>query len=879
MVPMSGDLLHTKLFVPRLRPFLVPRPQLTQKLNQGLSGKLTLVSAPAGFGKTTLVNEWVLASDMATVWLSLDEEDSDPVRFLRYVIAGLQTIQAGFGEEIMHLFAQTPTPSVKTAVTSLINEMSAMPDRIIFVLDDYHLIRSETIHETLAYLLERQLPQLHLVITTREDPPLPLPRWRARGELTEIRERDLKFTTTETTTLLNDTLGLNLTTEQIEKLGRKTEGWVSGLQLAALALREQPDVDQFVNAFAGSNRFILDYLIEEVFRQQPADVRAFLLQTAVLEQLTAPLCNAVMATDGNSQAMLERLEKANLFIIALDEQRQWFRYHHLFGDLLRQRLRLELGETAVFHQRAARWHEQHGFQRRAVNHYLKAADWEQAAALIRANNDTLQKRGENTTFLRWMQSLPDEVIQADPALCLDYTWALALNGQPDEADIFLQLAEKAFQENPAQYGAVLSAKIHLARIRHDLPQTITLSQQAYSLIQPTDYKPRGALSLNLGIAHWQNGQIADAEAALTAAQESAKLGQNHYIELLAIGFYGMAQAAQGHLHQAASLLEAALTQGDELPASAMPHMVLGAVYYEWNRLEEARSHVQSAIDLAVRSSNSELICSAYRQWALLQLAEGNHIAAQVALTQAETAAGNNPPPRTQARNKAAAVILALAQQNLELAQRCMEEMQSAAAASLFYAPLLLAPARLALAQGDKAAAAAHLAAEYDKADQAGWRYGQIEIRLLQALAAADGDDGLMFLTDALTMAQSAKFLRIFLDKGTALVPLLHMAASKQVFPEYARTLLTLFGGTVPIIPTPATPEQDDSGLVEALSEREIEVLQLLADGRTNKEIAQAMFVSINTVKSHLKTIYGKLNVRSRREAVSRARFLHLIPSK
>lgn len=875
---MAEPLLQTKLFVPQLRPSLVTRPRLIDKLNRGLSSKLILVCAPAGFGKTTVVNEWVTAAEMPTAWLSLDEEDSEPIQFWRYFIAGLQTIDAGFGEQALHLFTQSPPPPLKTAVTVLINEISNIANDIIFVLDDYHLIRSEALQEAVAYFLERQPPQLHLVITTREDPPMPLSRWRARGELSEIRERDLKFIMAETAALLNDTLGLNLTAEQIEKLGRKTEGWVSGLQLAGLALHEQTDVDEFVDAFAGSNRFILDYLIEEVFRQQSAEVRAFLLQTAVLERLTAPLCDVVMAQEGHSQAMLERLEQANLFIIALDESRQWFRYHHLFADLLRQRLRLEQGDTADLHQRAAQWHEQNGFYRRAVNHYLQAKVWEQAAALIQSHNDEMQKRGENITFLRWMKRLPDTVIEANPDLCLDYAWALALSGQPDEADSFLKFAEEAFRENPRQYGAVLSAQIHLARIRHDLPQTISLSERALAIMPAAAHDPRSALLLNLGIAHWQQGQTADAAKALIAAQEAAKLAQNHHVRLLAIGFLAMTQAAQGELHKAATLLQSALEWGEALPASALPHLVLGALLYEWNRLEEANLHLQKAIDLAQLSGNSELTSSAYRQWALLKVAEGEPVAAQMALVRAETSAGNTAPPITQARNHAVAVIMALAQHELEVAQRRIEMMQTAVSASPFYAPLFLAPARLALAQGDKTAAAAHLATEFEKADVAGWRYGQIEIRLLQALAAKDTNEGLVFLTDALTMAQSAKFTRVFLDKGKALIPLLHMAASKQVLPEYAQTLLALFEGAIPAMPTSAISEQGDSWLVEAISEREIEVLQLLADGRTNKEIAQAMFVSVNTVKSHLKSIFGKLNVKNRREAVSQARVLHLIPS-
>ncbi len=833
-----------------------------------------------GFGKTTLVSEWVAGCKQPVAWLSLDEDDSDPARFLIYVVASLQRINKDFGQKIVEAIQTPQPPLLKSAVTSLINEIGTLSGDIILVLDDYHLIKSETIHNALAFLLENQPPQLNLVITTREDPPVPLPRWRARGELAEIREVDLRFTLAEATTLLNELMDLNLTPEQIATLERKTEGWISGLQLAALSMRDRDDADRFVRSFAGSNRFILDYLIEEVFRQQPPEVQDFLLQTAVLEQLTAPLCDAVIdrgeTTVPNSQTILERLEQANLFIIPLDDSRKWFRYHHLFAELLRQRLRQEKGDTAVLHLRAAVWHEEHGFPRRAVNHYLAAAAWDQAAAHIQLQSERLQKRGENATFLQWMQALPDSVIQADPGLCLEYSWALALNGQPDEADHFLHFAEEAFREIPAEYSNVLSAQIHVARIRQDLPQTITLSRRALTLIPATAYDARSALALNLGMAHFQIGQIVEAEEALSEAQAMAQEAQNHHIKLLAIGFLSMVQAARGRLHKAADLLNAALAWGGDYPANALPHLVQGALLYEWNQLEEAGAHVQKAITLAQHSGNSELESSAYRRLALLKQAMGDHAAAAAALALAEKIAGDNAPPLTRARNTATAVYLALAQNDLDTARRRTELMQTKASASLFYAPLFLAPARLYLAQGEKSAASAHLAAEYDKAKQSGWRYGQIEIRLLQTLAATDSNDALNFLAEALTMAQPQGFIRVFIDKGMSLIPLLHTAASNQILPDYCRSLLAEFEGTSPSSPISPSPNLVASSLIETISEREIEVLQLLSDGLTYQEIAQTMFVSVNTVKSHLKSIYGKLSVHNRREAVARARVLHLI---
>ncbi|MCO5194351.1 MAG: LuxR C-terminal-related transcriptional regulator, partial [Anaerolineae bacterium] len=812
-------------------------------------------------------------------WLSLDSEDSDPARFLLYLTAGLQKLHAELGKTALHASQSEPPPPLKAVISALINEIGSMSHQIILVLDDYHLIKNDAIHNALAYLLEHQPVQLHLVIITREDPPIPLPRWRARRELTEIRESDLRFTLDEIAALLNDQLHLDLTPQQIEILGSKTEGWISGLQLAALSLHGQEDTDHFLDSFAGSNRFILDYLIEEVFRQQPPDVRAFLLQTAILEQLTAPLCAAVVADDmsvRDAQAMLERLEQANLFIVPLDESRQWFRYHQLFADLLRQQLRLRKGDTSTLQQRAGEWHQANGFLRRAVNHYLAAAAWEQAATLIHAQSTGLQKRGENTTFLNWMQALPDSVIQSHPALCLDYAWALALSGQPDAADGFLQVAEKAFHDNPAQYSLVLSAKIHIARIRQDLPQTIALSRRALSLIPATAYEPRSALSLNLGMAYWQSGQLIAAQDAFSEAREMSQASQNHHIRLLSIGFMSIIQASQGRLHDAADLLHTALAGAADSPANALSHLVQGALLYEWNQLDEADASLQKAITLAQRSGNRELESSAYRKLALLAQATGDQSAVSIALALAKRAAGDDAPQITRARNQAAAVVIALAQNDLETARRWADQMQTTASASLFYVPLFLIPARLHLAQGNKPAAGKHLAVEYEKASGAGWRYGQIEIRSLQALAASSVDDALHYLADALTMAQPEGFVRTFIDKGEHLIPLLHMATGRQLHSDYCRSLLAEFSEKLPLPSPPVALDSAENPLIETISEREIDVLVLLADGLTYQEIAQSMFVSVNTVKSHLKSIYGKLGVHNRREAVARARALHLL---
>ncbi|MEJ2752856.1 MAG: hypothetical protein P8169_09325, partial [Chloroflexota bacterium] len=575
-------------------------------------------------------------------------------------------------------------------ITALINEIGTLSRDIIMVLDDYHLINNEAIHNALVYLLEHQSPRLHLVITTREDPPFPLPRWRARGELIEIREHDLRFSTAETTALFNEIIELDLTAGQIETLRSKTEGWISGLQLAALSMRGQEDVQQFVRSFAGSNRFILDYLMEEVFHRQSPEVLDFLLKTAVLEQFTAPLCDALLSVGEtsaggneeanhdlalrnrsarpNSQAILEQLEQANLFIIPLDDARHWFRYHRLFADLLRQRLRLAAGDTAALHLQAAIWHEENRFPARAISHYLAGEAWDQAATLIELRSSELQKRGENTTFLHWMRALPDQVIEARPGLCLEYAWALALSGEPDKSEHFLHFAEEAFRTNPARYGQVLSAQIHVARIRQDLPRTIALSRRALSLMQPAAHEARSALSLNLGIAYWQSGQIHEAQQAFAEARVMAQEVHNFHISILAVGFLSMVQAARGQLHQAADLLQTAVDWDADFPANALPHLVQSALLYEWNRLEEAAGHLQKAIALARHMDNRELESSAYRQRALLMQALGDSAASLAALARAEKDAGENAPQITRARNDATAVTIALARNDLNRAR-------------------------------------------------------------------------------------------------------------------------------------------------------------------------------------------------------------------
>ncbi|MBC8450567.1 MAG: hypothetical protein H8D78_22765 [Chloroflexi bacterium] len=496
---MISPLLSTKLYVPPVRPELVPRPRLIERLNAGLHRKLTLVSAPAGFGKTTLLSEWTQQSEFSVAWVSLDRDDSDPARFWAYFIAALQTVQADVGEGALAVFQSPQPPPIEAILTTLINEIATLPDPFALVLDDYHLIQAQPIHSALAFLLDHLPPQIHLVIAGRADPPLPLARLRGRGQLTELRETDLRFTLDEAATFLNQVMGLGLSAEDVAALEARTEGWIAGLQMAALSMRGRKDIPGFIAAFTGSHRYILDYLMEEVFQQQSADVQDFLLKTSILERFTAPLCDAIAEREDSHDVLLA-LERANLFIVPLDESRQWYRYHRLFADLLRHRLQIAGPQDLVphLHTRASQWYEAEGFAAGAVHHALAGSDWERAATLILDVSETMLKRGELVTLLGWLQALPAEVVRVRPQLCLTYGWALILTGQLDAAESYLGQAEGAAQDDAALLGDIVSAQAFIARIRGDDSRTIELSQRALSLLPQDDLSARSIVAVNLG---------------------------------------------------------------------------------------------------------------------------------------------------------------------------------------------------------------------------------------------------------------------------------------------------------------------------------------------------------------------------------------------
>jgi len=880
---MAAPLLTTKLYIPPVRPGLVSRPRLIERLNAGLHRKLTLVSAPAGFGKTTLLSEWARGSEWPVAWVSLDKGDSDPARFWAYFVAALQTVQADVGEAALAAFQSPQPPLIESLLATLINQIATIPDPLVLVLDDYHVIEAQPIHSALAFLLDHLPPQMHLVIATRADPPLPLSRLRGRGAMIEIRADDLRFTPDEAATFLNQVMGLGLSADDVAALESRTEGWIVGLQLAALSMQGRKDITGFIAAFTGSHRYILDYLLEEVFQQQPADVQDFLLKTSILDRFAAPLCDAITKRDDSRQVLLG-LEQANLFTVPLDESRQWYRYHRLFADLLRHRLDMVCGskQVALLHARASQWYEAEGFPADAVHHALAGRDWAGAATLILSVGETMLTRGEITTLLGWLQALPDEVVRARPQLCLNFSWALILTGQLDAAESCLAQAEQAVQEDAAFLGEIVAAQAYIARTRGDDRRTIELSQQALTLLPQDNLSSRSIVALNLGLAHWHRGHLAEAERALTEAEHAAQQSGNSHVRLIALGVLGPIQAAQGKLHQAAVLCRQAIQLGKRSPAIAPTHLEFSALLYEWNDLEAAADHLRRGIELTQRSGNLEVQTGGYRMLALLKQAQGDASAALAALQEAhQLARDHDVTPFVHARNAACHAQIALAQDDVATAVHWAEQVTEDADAFPLYPFLCLTPARLLLAQNEKAAAAEQLEALYETAVGAGWQFGVVEVRVLQALAAPTPTAALAFLADALALAQPEGYVRTFVDKGEPLAALLREAASQGIAPDYVAKLLAEFEAEAqarrrprkapaPSAPPPAQP------LIEPLSERELEVLQLLVEGQTYHEIAQALYVSVNTVKTHLKNIYGKLGVHNRREATALAKKLDLV---
>jgi LuxR family maltose regulon positive regulatory protein len=881
---MSTPILATKLYFPPPRPGIVPRPHLIERLNEGLviGRKLTLISAPAGFGKTTLVSEWFADCKRPVAWLSLDEGDSDPVRFTSYLIVALQTIKVEIGESLLVALQSHQPPQIEAILTALLNEISVIPERFLLTLDDYHSIDSHEVDQALTFLVEHQPPQMHLVIATREDPPLPLARLRARGQLTELRAADLRFTPAEAAEFLNRMMGLNLSDEDVTALEARTEGWIAGLQMAALSMQGQPDPTTFIQSFTGSHRFVLDYLLEEVLERQPSEIQNFLLHTSILERLCGSLCEAVLETPpGSGQSILEELERANLFLIPLDNERHWYRYHHLFAELLRQRLRQsassgnEEGGVAEYHIRASVWYEANGLEIEAFKHAAAANDIERAERLINGKGLYLPFRGV-ADMLGWLELLPKTVLDARPSLWVRSALSSLFMGQTTGVEVKLQAAEDSLQsveagdETRNLVGQIASARAILALTQYQKETILSQSHRALEYLHHKNLSSRATANWTLGFAYFLQG---DRTTARQSYMEAIRLGQecgNIFTTSLATSDMGYIQEIENQLHQAAKTYQDALQLfGDRSPPHAWQTFLgLARISYEWNDLDAAELHGQQSLQLARQYEGTiDRFVMPEVFLARLKLVRGDVDGATAMLVQTEQSARQKNFILRIPEIAAVQVLVLLRQGNLAAAADLAKQYE-----------VPLSQARVFLAQGETAAALALLEPLRQQMDEKGWQDEQLKVMVLQAVAHhAHGktDNAVQLLGKALALAEPGGFIRIFVDEGEPMRLLIEKHAHNRAHPlsGYAEKLLATFAQPMAVQKSTVNPKKSD--MIEPLSERELEVLKLLRTELSGPEIAGQLIISPNTFRTHTKNIFNKLGVNSRRAAVRRAEELDL----
>jgi LuxR family maltose regulon positive regulatory protein len=890
---VETSLLTTKLNIPPARPHTVPRPRLIERLREGLNYSLVIISAPAGFGKTTLISEFTRQSrpGMPAAWVSLDEGDNDPTRFWRYFIMALQKLHPSCGKSILPVLCSNQPPPVEPLLAVLINELAALPSEFVLVLDDYHFITSHSIHDGVDYLIEHIPVQMHLIVGTRADPPLPLAHFRGKGMMLEIRTDDLRFTQDDTVSLLKELKTTGLSAGDIDALHERTEGWVVGLKMAALSIRGQKDISGFITSFTGSQRYIMDYLLEEVLQKQAEETRDFLLKTSVLERLNAPLCDAVTGRKG-SQDILLSLERDHLFIVPLDEERQWYRYEHLFADLLRHQLISvsDPEEINELHRRASRWYVDNDFPDDAIYHALEARDWHLSARFITEHGERKNKRGEFVTLMAWIQRLPEEELYSDLALCKIYCAALMSMRRLDVTESVVNRIEQVGESHDVLLqGYIAGQRCAIARFRGDFSRALELGNQALSVL-PRDYgDPRDSVCLILGSIQWERGLLDEAESLLNEAYHEATRRDNQPVVSATLSLLGLLNIEFGRLKQAADYCRHALELASLFLYEVRSHTGLAILGYEWNDLEAAASHNRRAVELAQPGRLVETTAWAYEAitWAYYELAhisklQGNDAEALELMEKADRSVPDANPLWARQKQVTAHIRFALLQDDRATAAKWgTVPLEEPVYSSLFasHIPTRLfayIPIRLLIAQGNTTEALEKLQALYTRAAQSGAQYLKIKYRVYQALAAETEDEALEFLTEALTSAELEGYIRTFVDEGKLLKPLLEKALSRGVMPEYTRKLLTTIEAEERQKRKMKKIEGVPSPYKSLLSERELEVLQLMAEGLSNQQIADRLIISLSTTKNHVHNILEKLNVRGRTQAVAQARDLELI---
>jgi LuxR family transcriptional regulator, maltose regulon positive regulatory protein len=892
-LPVSGPLLDSKMRRPRPRRALVPRPRLTTTLERVWQSTLTLVAAPPGFGKTTLLGDWAASAEddhHAIAWLTLDRRDDDATSFWSYVIAALQSAVPGVGAGALEQL-QSPRPSVQAVLATLLNDLFRLPRDVALVLDDYHAVESRDVHEAIAYVLDHLPQQFHVVLATRVDPPLPVARLRARGELLEVRAADLRFTDDEAAAYLNDTMGLALTPPDLAALDSRTEGWIAALQLAALSMQGRDDVSEFLDGFSGDDRYVVDYLTEEVLQRQPERVRDFLLETSVLSRMTGPLCDAVTGRSGGG-ATLESLDRQHLFVVPLDEVRHWYRYHHLFADVLRAHLLAERPEHAAnLHLRASAWFESADDPEEAVHHALAGGDTARAAALVEREIPRLSRERQDATLRRWVEALPGDVVRESPVLTIGLVAARMVHGDLDGVDALLRDAERwvagGSDLDPAARALARSIEMYragMARLVGDVPGTVRHARRLLDLAGEQDGFDRGAGSALLGLAHWETGDLEAASRCYGDAVASFdREGRLPDVLGCALGFGDIARA-RGRLDEAAASFERWLRAAERVTRSgaAAPRgivdMRLGLAELALDRgdADAARRHLDAAAELGEAAGLAQSPCR--RRIALARIAEldADLDGALALLDEAAALCDTDysPDARPVAAERSRVLIAA---DRLDEAAAWARSRGLSVDDDLCYlrefehltlARLLLA--RLPAGRVELNGLLDRLLRAAEDGDRRGSVVDVLVLRALAAQAAGQLRFAVSTLARAVAEAESQGLVRPFTGHGPALSGLLRAVAGEAVAPEFAQRLLAAVG------PAPGGPSQR---LIDPLSGRELEVLRLLASDLDGPGIARHLFVSLNTMRTHTKHIYAKLGVTSRRAAVHRARELELLASR
>ena len=903
-----SPILTTSLQIPKLHEGLITRPILMEKMDQVLDFPLTLVTAPAGFGKTTSLIQWISGGKKAhlqerVAWISLENE-CDLRQFWTYIITTLQELEPGIGKSA--LAALEPSePPVHAILRTLINEISEFSEDFVLILDDFHHVDDPSIHATLAFLIDHLPSNLHVVIASRSQPPLSLARWRASHALYELREEDLRFTPEEIAAFFNEIKGMNLAPHEIAALENRTEGWIAGLQLVALSIQGYDDQSKrnFVSAFTGSQRFILDYLLEEVLRQQPDHVKIFLQQTSILERLSASLCNAVTGQN-DAQTVLETLERDHLFITPLDHERRWYRYHHLFKDVLYHRLtQIDSDSVLEVHRRAMQWFIGAGRTGEAIRHACAAHQWDQAIELIEPAIKATWNRGELRKIISWLGKLPDEYLDSHRRLYLYYLRALLHGGQMESAERRLQKIEAypherldpdASPEDRFLLGTIFAIRTTIAAVSEEPASALSPGKEALRLLPAENMEIRSYGINSLGVAHYYLGNMAEAERIFTEGKGMAQKAGNVYSAVAAAAYQARALVGQGRLNEAHRVVEHALNMSSpsaqlsqaRVTAAGLACAILGSLLYESNRLEEAEQYLTEAIEMGQQLAYGSALWSAYHTLARIKFIHSDPKGAETLVEEARRYRMSYtvllPARLMDAEQALSQLILG----RLEDAERWATTYRAEQTGSARFVHEIegLIQVRLYLLQGQPEQARAlldRLRVGVDSSDRQGHLIEILTLTALSQFALGEVPSAVDTLQTTLRIAEPEGYLRTFVDEGQPMAALLYQALAGGVLPDYIGRLLAAFPADETIAdssPDHSKQRQVESAqdhLVEPLSEREVEVLQRMAGGASNRDIAEALTIAVTTAKKHVSNIIRKLGVDNRTQAVAKGRTLGL----